>query len=62
MVSFRVADPAPFESALILEAESGCREKLDLDPHWSQNSGALEAQNGAMKGLGRSRWKPGGAK
>jgi hypothetical protein len=54
MARFRVAnpDPDPFESALILEAEYGCREKLDTDPHWNQNSGALEAQNGAVKGRG----------
>ncbi len=35
------------------------RAKLDLDP---KNSGAFEAQNGAMKGRGRSRWRLGGSK
>ncbi len=31
-------------------------EKLDPDPHHSQNSGAVEAQNGAIEGHGRSQW------
>ncbi len=39
----RVADPDPH-----------LREKLDPDPQGSQNSRALEAQNGPMESRGRS--------
>ncbi len=39
-------------------------KKLDLDPdplpRWILNSGALEAQNEAVEGRGRSNWSPGG--
>ncbi len=31
------------------------------DPHQIQNSGAVEAQNGAMEGIGRSQWRRGGS-
>jgi hypothetical protein len=31
--------------------------RLDPNPHYRQNTGALEAQNGAMEGLGRSQWR-----
>jgi hypothetical protein len=38
------------------------REKLDpdLDPYLNQNSGVLEAQNGALEGRERSQWRRGG--
>ncbi len=36
--------------------------KLDSDPHESHYSGDLEAQNGAMKGRGRSQWRRWGSK
>jgi hypothetical protein len=43
MAIFKVRlDPDPRQS-----------EKLDTDPHYSPNSGALEAQNGAVKGRER---------
>jgi hypothetical protein len=37
-------------------------EKLDPDPHQSQNYEALEAQNGAIEGRGRSQWRHVGSK
>ncbi len=46
-----VADPDPHSLG-----------KLDPDPHESQNSEALEAQNEAMEGLGRSHWRCRGSK
>jgi hypothetical protein len=36
--------------------------KLDPNPHYSQNTGALEAQNGAMECLKRSQWRRGASK
>jgi hypothetical protein len=45
---WRVADPDPY--LLFLEALSGSAFK--------SNSGALEAQNGVVKGRGRSKWRP----
>jgi hypothetical protein len=48
---------------------SGARIKVMLggsvaDPnlHYSQNTGALEAQNGDMEGLGCSQWRGGASK
>ncbi len=32
------------------------------DPHQTQYSGAVEAQNRAIKGRGRSQWRRGGSK
>jgi hypothetical protein len=34
---------------------------MDPDPHLSQNSKALEAQNRAVENRGRSQWRPGGS-
>ncbi len=36
--------------------------KLDPDPHGSLNSGDLKAQNGAMDGHGRLKWRHEGSK
>jgi hypothetical protein len=38
------------------------REKLDPDQHLNQNSGVLEAQNGALEGRERLQWRRGGQK
>ncbi len=51
--------------SIIFESYSWIRigvKKLDPDPHYSQNSKALEAQNRAVEGRGRSQWRPGGSK
>jgi hypothetical protein len=37
-------------------------EKLDPEPHQSQNSGDVEAQHGAMTGRGRSQCRREGSK
>jgi hypothetical protein len=46
----RVSDPDPH-----------CLWKLDPEPHLRQNTGAVEAQNGAVQVRGRSKWSPGGS-
>jgi hypothetical protein len=68
LLTSRVADPNPHGSALFLEKPDPHQhqsEKQDPEPHKSQkpdpvsdshrgkNSGAVEAQNGAMEGRGR---------
>jgi hypothetical protein len=51
----------------ILESEAKVTKYVLLlinvaDPDQSQNSGALEVQNEAVEGLGRSHWRRGGSK
>ncbi len=44
-----------------LNPEPNLSEKRDSDPHWSQNSKDLEAQNRSLEGRGRSQWRPEGS-
>jgi hypothetical protein len=47
---------------LDLDLDPDFGEELFPDPHLSQNSEALEAEDSAGEGRGRSQWRPGGTK
>ncbi len=44
-----------------LDSDPQKSEKLGRGPHWSQNSEALDAENGALEDRGRTQWRPGGS-
>ncbi len=58
----KAPDPESGSTTLILGAVPHLSEKLDPNPHESQHSGVLGAQNGSMEVSGPSQWRHAGSK
>jgi hypothetical protein len=55
-------DQDPPQHKVKITVQQGSRSTFGSGPHSIQNSGASEAQNGAVDGLGLSQWRRGVSK